>query len=243
MQDLFLFLISSIVPHFCPLTLLPLSLFFIYSYLSFFIILVLTVFSLLSLFVFSLSDPCFSLCSFHPLILIFTFYTFCIIYSYISLVCPCFVFFLNSLFPASFNPFTFFSQLFLTPVLSSTLFLPSGFASFNSSLINFSNTSSFLHVFLKYLFTLSPLPLCFSSLFLTPCPFLFAYQWEDREQEPDDEAGDQFDYPVPSSPAWEAVVPQCCQQLLAIRLCHKLNRERQRQGLLKCRFIELMRVI
>lgn len=51
------------------------------------------------------------------------------------------------------------------------------------------------------------------------------YQREDRKQQTDDEAGDQFDSPVSPPPAREAVVPQRGQQLLAVRLSHKLKGE------------------
>ena len=48
------------------------------------------------------------------------------------------------------------------------------------------------------------------------------HQGEDGEEEPDDEAGDQFDHPVAAAPAREAVVPQGGQQLLAVGLSHEL---------------------
>lgn len=132
--------------------------------------------------------------------------------------------------------------VFLSSALS-TLALSWGCAFFESSLINPQTLPSFhgsSSNILKASFSLVALlfPSYISSTlfhllfvsypsFFTPTQFPFAYQWENGEEEPDDEARDQFDHPVPSSPAWEAVVPQCCQQLLAVWLCHKLNRQRE----------------
>lgn len=69
-----------------------------------------------------------------------------------------------------------------------------------------------------------------SPLFPTLCPpkrilptSYHPYQREDRKEQTDDEAGDQFDGPVSPPPAREAVVPQRGQQLLAVRLSHKLK--------------------
>lgn len=52
------------------------------------------------------------------------------------------------------------------------------------------------------------------------------YQREDRKEQTDDEAGDQFDGPVSPPPAREAVVPQRGQQLLAVGLSHELEGDR-----------------
>lgn len=81
------------------------------------------------------------------------------------------------------------------------------------------------------------IPLSLLSFFPLPLPPLLPpYQWEDRKQESDDEAGDQFDRPVSSPPAREAVVPQRGQQLLAVRLSHKLKGESRRETVRKYSF-------
>lgn len=63
---------------------------------------------------------------------------------------------------------------------------------------------------------------------LNPIVLYFPYQREDWKEESDDEAGDQLDGPVSPPPAWEAVVPQRGQQLLAVGLGHELRTERRK---------------
>lgn len=48
---------------------------------------------------------------------------------------------------------------------------------------------------------------------------------EEREEEANEDAGEELACPVPAPPAGELVVPAGCQQLLAVRLGHKLMRE------------------
>lgn len=61
-----------------------------------------------------------------------------------------------------------------------------------------------------------------------------SYQRENRKQEPDDEAGDQFDGPVSSPPARETVVPKRRQELLTVRLSHELKKKREKERKSEC---------
>lgn len=54
------------------------------------------------------------------------------------------------------------------------------------------------------------------------------YEGERGEEEADDEAGDKLNRPVTSSPAWEAIVPQCGQQLLTVGLSYKLSEQKHK---------------
>ncbi len=48
------------------------------------------------------------------------------------------------------------------------------------------------------------------------------YEREDGEEQANDEASDKLHCPVTSSPSWEPIIPQCCQELLAVGLSYKL---------------------
>lgn len=54
-----------------------------------------------------------------------------------------------------------------------------------------------------------------------------AHQREDRKEESDDEARDQFHRPVSSPPTRETIVPQSGQELLTVGLGHELRRRRR----------------
>lgn len=54
-------------------------------------------------------------------------------------------------------------------------------------------------------------------------------QREDREEQADNEAHDQLDCPMTAPPARKTVIPKCGQELLAVWLCHKLERKKGRE--------------
>lgn len=49
------------------------------------------------------------------------------------------------------------------------------------------------------------------------------YEGEDREEQANDEASDELHCPVTTSPTRETIIPQCCQELLAVGLSYKLS--------------------
>lgn len=53
-------------------------------------------------------------------------------------------------------------------------------------------------------------------------------QGEQRKEQADEDTGDKFASPVTSPPARKFIVPTRGQQLLAIWLCYKLERKRER---------------